>query len=124
MDLERIRNSGKGRITFELEGEPGSLKIAPLMFIPFLENAFKHGLNSNIEEGYVDSILIIDEDSLIFHIENSKAPILPSPHSKKSGGIGLQNVRRRLNLIYPERHELIVKNTPNKYVVDLNLEIY
>lgn len=123
LDLERVRHGNKGTITFESEGEPGKLQIAPLMFIPFLENAFKHGLNAQFENGFVDSILIIEGKNVHFHIENSKAPAAPSISNKKSGGIGLQNVRRRLELLYPNKYELMVKDTPNTYIVDLNIEV-
>ncbi len=123
LGLEKIRNANKGRITFELEGEPRNLQIAPLLFIPYLENAFKHGLNSQIIDGYMDSVLIIEEESIIFHVENSKAPSMPSLSGKKSGGIGLKNVRRRLDLIYPNKYELIIKDTPNAYIVDFMLQL-
>ncbi|MEL6989342.1 MAG: sensor histidine kinase, partial [Bacteroidota bacterium] len=123
LELEKIRQGPHSEINLEVNGDPGDKMIAPLMFIPFLENSFKHGLNSSITEGYVEAVLNIEEDNVHFHIENSKAPSMPRQIHKKSGGIGLVNVKRRLNILYPERYDLTLSDSPNAYRVDLKIDL-
>ncbi|HPG06916.1 MAG TPA: histidine kinase [Saprospiraceae bacterium] len=125
LDLELLRQGNKANITFEVEGEISDQKIAPLMFIPFLENAFKHGLNRGISHGFVRILMHVEGTKLHFEIENSKPPALPNPEVRKVGGIGLMNVKRRLNLIYPQAYALNIEDKPDAYTVlmDLNLEI-
>jgi LytS/YehU family sensor histidine kinase len=123
LELEKLRQGKKVNIKFKMEGEIENQKIAPLMFIPFLENSFKHGLNNQISEGFVDIELKVKEGSVEVEIENSKAPSMPSASGKKSGGIGLVNVRRRLDLLYPDSYELDIENNPNTYHVKLKLKL-
>ena len=110
-------------IHFEVQGEVKGQKIAPLMFIPFLENSFKHGLNHAISEGFVHIILHVEDNDILFHIENSKPDSIPQPEHPRSGGIGLVNVRRRLNILYPDHHTLTIEDQPNVYMVDMKLEL-
>ncbi len=123
LDLERLRQHDNIRINFHVEGLIGDQQIAPLLLIPFLENSFKHGLNTQLREGFVDIILLIDEKSVDFQIENSKGQTIASPDNRPSGGIGLVNVRRRLNLLYPDRYELRVSNNPNTFAVHLSINL-
>ncbi len=109
IELERIRQDESTKINLQINCKENGKMIAPLLFIPFLENSFKHGVNNNIEAGWINIKLDEKGGSLFFEIENSK----PSkPINKGNGnGIGLQNVRRRLELIYPEKHELVISDT-------------
>lgn len=122
LDLERLRQGHQTNISYELNGEIEEQKIAPLIFIPFLENSFKHGLKSQIGKSYVDLKIDLDDDTLHFQIENSKPDSLPE-RNVKSGGIGLVNVRRRLALIYPNAHKLDIQSNPNSYTVYLTLKL-
>ena len=126
LDLEKLRQGDDARISFQIHGEVTNQEIAPLLFIPFLENSFKHGLTNTIHEGYVNILLDVEDDKVRFEIENSKPETLPAEThtTKKSGGIGLVNVRRRLNLLYPEQYELVLKDTPRSYSIALDLELY
>ena len=123
MDLESLRQGKEVEINFDVYGEVTNQQIAPLMFIPFLENSFKHGLNHHINQGYVDIRLDIKPETVRLRIENSKPDSVPLPEHPRSGGIGLVNVRRRLNILYPERYDLKIENEPNSYAVDLKLEL-
>ena len=126
LDLERIRQGKNVKIDFHVDGSVSDQKIAPLMFIPFLENSFKHGLNNHINsQGFVDIKLLIADHDVHFYIENSKADMLspPTNSKKKSGGIGLVNVKRRLNLLYPEKYHLAIDNKPKSYAVRLDIEL-
>lgn len=124
LDLEALRQGKNVEILFEVHGEVGDKKIAPLMFIPFLENSFKHGLSHHINKGYVNIRLDVEEDSVHLYIENSKPDSLPHQnHSRKSGGIGLVNVRRRLDLLYPGKYDLRIQDAPKNYGVHLTINL-
>jgi len=124
LDLEGLRQGKNVDISFEVEGQVGQQEIAPLLFIPFLENAFKHGLNNHIDHGFVRIKMYVDGKTVYFKIENTKAPVKPKADpNRRSGGIGLVNVHRRLNLIYPDRYDLRIDNNPNTYAVDLTIEL-
>ncbi len=121
--LERLRQGNTGTISFEIHGRIKEQQIAPLIFIPFLENAFKHGLNNQLATGFVHIDLKVSGKSVRFYIENSKADRLPNTGNKPSGGIGLANVRRRLDLLYPRKYQLNIEDRPDTWVVSLELEL-
>jgi len=123
LDLERLRQGENIEIKFEITGRMNDQKIAPLMFIPFLENSFKHGLNNHLSKGFVTINLNVEEKEIQFDIENSKAESLPAIEHRRSGGIGLVNVRRRLNLLYPDHYQLEIRDNPNTYGVFLSLDL-
>ena len=123
LDLERLRQHKMINIEFNLHGEVKDQRIAPLLLIPFIENSFKHGLSNEIDQGYVNIDLEIEGDQLAFEIRNSKGPSQPRQVHRKSGGIGLVNVKRRLNLIYDDNYTLEIKNDPNTYRVKLHLTL-
>ncbi len=121
LDLERLRQGRNMDISFEINGNVSNQKIAPLMFIPFLENSFKHGASNHLTDGYVHIKLDIEPNRVHLFIENSK-PEIPMQHQgKRSGGIGLVNVKRRLKLLYPEQYKLKIEERPNSYQVNLLL---
>ena len=123
LDLEALRQGKEVEIHFDVYGEVSNQQIAPLMFIPFLENSFKHGLNHHINQGYVDIRLDVEPQKVRLRIENSKPDSMPLPEHPRSGGIGLVNVRRRLNILYPQAHQLNIESEPNSYAVDLKIEL-
>jgi len=124
LELEKLRQGNKFDINFNLKGNAGDQKIAPLMFIPFLENSFKHGLDNQIRSGFVNINMSLNEDSVDMDIENSKPASLPMKTDDKiSGGIGLENVKRRLKLLYPQKHVLQITDKPNTFKVSLNIQL-
>lgn len=123
LELEKIRHSGKCEIKFNVDGEVTSQMIAPLMFIPFIENSFKHGMNKQLDKSYVHMDMHIEKSEVKLKIKNSKAPAIPSDSSRKSGGIGLVNVKRRLDLLYNNAYELDIDNAPNDYNIELQLNL-
>lgn len=125
LDLERLRQQKNVRIEFNVSGNVSNQRIAPLMFMNFLENSFKHGLSSNIHDGFVKIDMEVKDKLVIFRIENSKGSVMPrTPDAARpSGGIGLVNARRRLELIYPDQHSFTISETPNTYTVHLELEL-
>lgn len=123
LDLERLRQGKNVEINFEVEGDVADQKIAPLMFIPFLENSFKHGLSNQISTGFVNIRLRAEGKKVHFFIENSKPDTPPRQDSRRSGGIGLVNIHRRLNLLYPNQYELEIEDSPRSYAVNLKLDL-
>ncbi|MEN5055864.1 sensor histidine kinase [Sphingobacterium kitahiroshimense] len=135
IDLERIRHRPeKVNITCNFSTlENTKIKIKPLLLVNFIENAFKHGVNASVGKSWVNIQLDVDVKSIRFYIANSKPSpqgdvlsntsiILPDIRSKiHHSGIGLENVRRRLELEYFERYALTIKDTEKEYIVSLTL---
>ncbi len=123
LELERLRQGNQTDIRFAVEGNISDQKIAPLVFIPFIENCFKHGLGNQLAKGFVRIRLGVLEDEIDLLVENSKAESMPQSVHPRSGGIGLVNVRRRLDLIYPNQYTLEIDDTPQTYTVHLHLTL-
>lgn len=122
VSLERLRLNNQTPIDFKIEGDPSAVKIAPLILITFLENAFKHGVNANQTGAWVTLSIKIDGSDCVYKVENSKPTQLNGERAGKSG-IGLQNVKRRLELSYPGKYHLTVKDEASRYLVQLNLSL-
>lgn len=123
LELEKLRQGKKVDIRLNVHGDIGELEIAPLLFIPFLENSFKHGLSNVLTHGFVDILVEVTGNTLYFRIQNSKPERIALPENRRVGGIGLVNVRRRLNLQYPEAHQLLIEETPTTYTAILKLTL-
>jgi LytS/YehU family sensor histidine kinase len=123
ISLERLRLNDQIPVKFTVEGgNPQGLLIAPLIFITFLENAFKHGVSNNHPQAWVDISIRMKEKECIYRVVNSKIPFSKTEPEQKSG-IGLQNVKRRLELSYPGKHSLTVDNQKDHYSVQLNIQL-
>lgn len=123
LELERIRYGDKAEISFEYSGESSEkYKVPPLLFIPFLENAFKHGLSNSLSEGYVRANMLVAEGEIQFDIVNSKSKD-PKDERYYQGGIGLTNIKRRLDLIFGKYYDLKIKDEENAYNVSLNIDL-
>jgi len=123
LELEKIRHGKKMQVELNIEGEARNQVIAPLLFIPFIENSFKHGLSHHINEGFVHINLKISQDEVYLEVQNSKSPHIPQQLTKKSGGIGLKNVQRRLNILYPNQYNLDIVDGPDDYTVNLYVKL-
>jgi two-component system, LytTR family, sensor kinase len=121
VELMRLRLSDSVKVDFGYPVEVGNAIVAPLVLITFIENAFKHGVSYN-EKSYVRSELSVVGNQLKFSICN---PLLHSAHATRleASGIGLSNVQRRLNLLYPQRHELLLETTENEFSVHLTIQL-
>lgn len=115
--LEQIRNS-KVDVKMNSEGELKG-EIAPLILIAFIENAFKHGAGDTTIQSYVHINIKVENNTLFLGVINSKARKTSEKHRKSLGGIGLINVKRRLNSSYPNRHNLQVISESNKHQIIL-----
>jgi len=93
------------------------------LYIAFLENSFKHGINHQLENSFVKIYFDVTDSEINFYIENSKPEKVPSTFNKKSGGIGLINVKKRLEMLYENQHTLQIEDTPQTYSVYLQLRL-
>ena len=116
IELHKIRYKKTVDISFDHDID-SSLSIAPLLYIILLENAFKHGIDSLTENAFIHINLYEDDDFIYFKIENNFDP----KEISEVKGIGLTNLKRRLALIYPKKHELTVDKTFNIYNVILKI---
>lgn len=118
IELEKMRIEKEVPIKLNISGSIEEYHIVPLILNTFLENAFKHGLNNHTADGFISIEIVVEKGSLIFTVENSK-PV--NPDFKEKSGIGLQNVKRRLDLSYPEKYRLEVTEDDKTYRIDLNM---
>lgn len=121
IDLEKLRLNNQIPIDFKVEGNPDNVLIAPLIFITFLENAFKHGVSNNKPGAWVNLSIHMNGKGCLYTVENSKLSQHVNNHEKS--GIGLQNVKRRLELSYPDAHTLRIEEKPDRYKVELNISL-
>lgn len=120
ISLEKLRLDNQIPISFEVTGNPKSVKIVPLVLITFLENAFKHGVSNSFEGSFVQISVDIKDKLIVYCVKNSK---LPNESILEKSGIGLQNVKRRLELSYPEKHSLEQIVTDQSYEVSLKIDL-
>ena len=118
LELQKLRLQKKEYINFKIFGDPSGKKIAPMLFIPFVENAFKHG-KKNIENGTIVE-LKINDDKIEFRCENYLRK-LNKTEVNMSSGVGLKNIKRRLELLYPKNHKLVIEKNEEKFKVNLSI---
>jgi LytS/YehU family sensor histidine kinase len=119
--LQQLRKDENYSVSFNYTADFKGFLIEPLLLIPFVENAFKHISHHNDHSNFVKMDVNRSNGSLIFIVENSREPA--QMQIEKKGGIGLSNVKRRLELLYPDRHELRIEETDKTFSVKLNLKI-
>jgi len=120
--LQKLRFSEEDKIDidFKIEGQTKSVLIPPMLMIPFVENAFKHGISLKAPS-FIHIQLIVEQEILQLSIQNSCYDISSKKNAFNSG-LGLQNVKRRLELLYPNSHQLTTHKTGETYEVKLVLE--
>ncbi|RFZ90768.1 hypothetical protein D0C36_17590 [Mucilaginibacter conchicola] len=120
--LENVRHDKPEAIEFLIQGDISKTEIEPLLFLPLIENTFKHSLQKNLPDKWVRMVLAIDEDELIFQTSN---PVAWDANDERpeGGGIGLKNVNKRLELLYPNRHTLSLQQADRIYTVTLTLQL-
>ena len=116
--LMKLRYTDKVRISVDIPASLPNKEVPPLMFITFVENAFKHGVSYR-QESFIDIAMGIDSDRLTFTCVNSRIP----KEEDKHGGVGLANVRQRLDLIYGQNYQLDIRDEQASYTVKLTLPL-
>lgn len=122
--LEAVRQHERTTLSFQSEGSLAGYRIPPLLLVTFIENAFKHGINATYQQAWATIRLQMRENGqLHFHVENSK----PVRHSQQApvaeSGIGLENTQRRLNILFPGKHKLVVSNATEMFLIDLTIQL-
>jgi len=120
--LQKIRSGEQLSIEISKQGEVNGQKIAPLLLITFLENAFKHGAKGSSGNTFIKLDIIVEKDKLNFTVENNKG-ITDQVNTSDHNGLGLENVKRQLELLYPDKHLLNIKDQPDRFVVALQLSL-
>jgi sensor histidine kinase YesM len=125
ISLQKLRTEAnsqlKIQIHFPSELEPGLL-IAPMLLVPFVENAFKHGISFR-EDSQIKVSLELKDKDIYFDVHNTKHERPENDPERNNSGIGLPNVKQRLQLLYPDKHELVIRETPHDYFVHLIINL-
>jgi len=124
IDLQKLRTSRSGdiRIDTNIEEQLNNLQITPMLLIPFIENAFKHGISLQ-QPSYIKITLQTKESTLYFDVSNSIYIKSDNDPEKLKSGIGLENVKQRLSLLYYGKHELMIRETAKEFFVHLTLQL-
>ena len=121
IELQKMRTTSKTSVCFHVEGDPSGKQVSPLLFLPFVENAFKYGV-SNREPSPIQIQMEINDSEVHFQVKNNKQPYT-TLRQVENTGIGIQNTRRRLELLYPERYTFNMADEAGTYTVNLNLQV-
>ncbi|MEH0157935.1 sensor histidine kinase [Limibacter armeniacum] len=128
LDLEKLRFGRRLHIDFEIEGDISGKKIVPLIFLPFIENVFKHGVKNQLNEIHVRMSLQISDNHITFTCQNPNPVEVEGFNGatvlvKKAGGLGLKNAKRRLDLLFEDRYSLTIDDDQETYTVTLKIPL-
>jgi sensor histidine kinase YesM len=115
--LEKVRYGNKLDVNIQVAGDTKGAYIAPLLLLPFIENCFKHGTSQMLEQPWVTLQIVIEENWMKMKLLNGKAPGI----SIAAGGIGIANVVKRLEFMYPGKHQLVINNEEDVFIVNLRI---
>lgn len=121
IELEKIRYQEGFQVFFQVKGELKDQQLAPLLLLPFVENAFKHGLSEGIEDAWINISLEATADMLTFQIKNSLPKL--GVAQRRPSGLGLKNVQQRLHHLYAQAYTLEINNQEQIYTVLLKLPL-
>ena len=119
--LEKIRYGNRLEVQIDLPSDTGNLMIAPLLLLPFVENCFKHGASQMLDQPWISLQVTIDNKIMKMKLVNGKAPNYQP--AKSRNGIGIENVRKRLELIYLEKYSLDIQDEEEVFIVNLRLQL-
>lgn len=124
ISLQKLRTDANPsvHIVAHIEQPVIPVQIAPMLLIPFVENAFKHGISFR-EPSHIKVTMEVKDKTLYFDVANSKHPKQESDPEKGKSGIGLTNVKQRLQLLYPGKHELIIRETGKDFFIHLTVHL-
>jgi len=119
IELHKMRYHKKIDISFNTDIQKSNCQVLPLLFIILVENAFKHGVENLRQGAFVNMEMLAQEKRIYFRVENNYDP----EHSTSSNGIGLKNLKRRLELVYSEKHKLSFSTKENIYQAELTINL-
>lgn len=124
ISLERIRYGNRLNVSFNVAGKTGGKQIPPMLILPFVENSFKHGVSRQLEQVWVHIEIRVEGDEFSLRVENSSAPEAEGEYEQNCReGIGLANVRRRLDLLYGEGYQLDILEEADRFRIALALNL-
>jgi LytS/YehU family sensor histidine kinase len=124
VELEKLRYGDRLDLALNVQGNPGGKAVAPLLLLPFLENAFKHGASEQLDQAWIALDLTVKGNLLKMKLINGVSEATePTGPGTGAHGIGLQNVRKRLDLLYPGRYELKSLREAETFMVTLSLSL-
>ena len=121
--LEKLRYGSRLSIRFDKDIQ-NNARIAPLLLLTFLENAFKHGVAEEIKEAHIHIELKAIKEQIVFKIENSKPHLSANVLEKERQPIGLVNIRKQLEILYSDYYKLAIDEDEHKFVATLTLEVH
>ena len=119
IELQKMRTTSKTVVQFTVKGETSGKQVSPLLLLSFVENAFKYGISAR-EPSPIDICMDAQNGSLLFKVKNNKHN-QSQIKAVNNTGIGIQNARRRLELLYPNKYQLQINDDPTTYTVNLSL---
>ena len=122
--LEKIRYQDRLEVNLSTLGKLGDYQIVPLLILPLVENAFKHGISKIITEGWININATMRGTDFVFKISNNK-PMVNTENEPPSryGNIGLQNIKKRLDILYPNQHQIKVVSEQDVFIVTLKIKL-
>jgi LytS/YehU family sensor histidine kinase len=121
IDLMKLRMSEKVKLTVTFPEKYEDRNIAPLLFVPFIENSFKHGISYR-EKSFINISMEVNKNSIIFKCINT-LPKVKENNDSDHNGIGLENARKRLNLLFPGAHDLKISKSENEFEILLEIRL-
>lgn len=122
--LEQLRYEERLELNFNIKGDVNGQQIAPLLMLPLVENAFKHGAGETIGVPWINIDVLVNDRELTFKVSNSKPDCNTADSRRHFSKIGLSNVQKRLVLLYPARHRFNIYNEEELFITELKLELY
>jgi sensor histidine kinase YesM len=120
--LEKLRYGDRLDLNISISGDIENYQIAPFLLLPFLENAFKHGTSKQLAQCWINLETSMESSIMNFKLANS-LDVDKNVETEKIGGLGLQNVKRRLELLYKDKYKLDAKLLKETFVVDLQINL-
>jgi len=120
IDLQKLRLTDNVKLNYSVSGNSLGKKIAPMLLIPFIENAFKHGVNPDENSAIIIQVDITD-DMLVLEVRNNKVFVNNDTIGKS--GLGVKNAKNRLTLLYPNKHDLQISEDDKEYHITLKIQI-
>lgn len=120
IELQKLRLDRSVKLEYDILEYVPALKIAPMMLIPFIENAFKHGVNSE-QKSYISIETTMNKTEFQLRVVNNKVNV--QKDISERSGLGIENTKHRLNLIYPSKHLLVINDTEKEFAVSLHINL-
>lgn len=121
IELEKLRYGKRLKISMESDLEDAETLIAPLLLFPFVENSFKHGASKKTNDVWIKIRVRTSEEEIQFDVENNRTPSSAGEFNS-DGGVGLENVKKRLEILYPLQHRLVIHENETTFSIGLNIQ--